>query len=364
MTKKNSETNTVQEIIEIKKDIKKIKNELTSLKNKISIKNRKFVLFKGMEGFADRLQCLLQIIKYSIATNRTLVIDWRDEDWTHNIQEPINTYFELKDIKNIGLSEFLEIWKDNRKEMSVFPIAWRETLEEPNYSKFIADPIFQLPNEAKCLEQICNKQMNDFREDIVVYPGILHRTFDTSLMKYILPSKHLKQKILEFSDKFSLKYSKYDVIHLRGASKTWMGGQLPENSPVREQHNQWENPENYMNYIWQKYTSLKKYRNEVPLYLISDSYQLISLWQKKYGTGIRIPNLVSNKLAKHGIHKLKKNDLRNESKISKKEINYECIRDFVLMLNARLLIGDGVSLYSDLALMAKSVGITFVKLNF
>ena len=105
----------------------------------------------------------------------------------------------------------------------------------------------------------------------------------------------MKQKILEFSDKFSLKYSKYDVIHLRGASKTWMGGQLPENSPVREQHNQWENPENYMNYIWQKYTSLKKYRNEVPLYLISDSYQLNSLWQKKYGTGIRIPNLVSNK---------------------------------------------------------------------
>ena len=84
---------------------------------------------------------------------------------------------------------------------------------------------------------------------------------------------------------------------------------------------------------------------------------------KKYGIGIRIPNLVSNKLAKHGIHKLSKNDLRNDTKISKKEINYECIRDFVLMLNSRLLIGDGVSLYSDLALKAKSVGITFVKLN-
>ena len=102
MTEKNSEINIVQEIIEIKKDIKKIKNELTSLKNEISIKNRKFVLFKGMEGFADRLQCLLQIIKYSIATDRTLVIDWRDEDWTHNIQEPINTYFELtKEYENL-----------------------------------------------------------------------------------------------------------------------------------------------------------------------------------------------------------------------------------------------------------------------
>ena len=49
MREKNSETNIAQEIIEIKKDIKKIKNELTLLKNEISIKNQKFVLFKGVE---------------------------------------------------------------------------------------------------------------------------------------------------------------------------------------------------------------------------------------------------------------------------------------------------------------------------
>lgn len=363
MIYKNNENNLAQEIINIKQDIKQIKNELKIIKNEESIRNQKFVLFKGKEGFADRLQCLLQIIKYSIATDRTLIIDWRDEDWTHEIEDPINTYFEFKGIKNMSLLEFFKIWKENKKNMSVFPIAWSKILEEKNYSEFLADQIFQLPNEAKCIEQICQNKIDDFLEDIVVYPGILHRSFDTRLIKHIVPSIPLKQSIIDFSKKFSLKYLKYDVIHLRGASKNWMGGELPENSPVKDKHNQWKNSEDYMNFIWQKYTSLKKYRSEVPLYLISDSYKLISLWQKKYSIGKRIPNLVSNKLSKQGIHKLGINELRNDKKISKKEINYECIRDFALMLNSRILIGDGVSLYSDLALMAKSVGTTLVKFD-
>ena len=282
MIYKKNKYNIDQEIINVKQDIKQIKNELKIIKNEVSIRNQKFVLFKGKEGFADRLQCLLQIIKYSISTDRTLVIDWRDEDWTHEIVEPINTYFEFKGIKNLSLLEFFEIWKKNSKNMTVFPVAWRNNLEVKNYSKFLADPIFQLPNEAKCIEQICNKKLNDFREDIVVYPGILHRSFDTRLIQHIVPSVPLKQRILDFSKKFSLKYLKYDVIHLRGASKNWMGGELPANSPVKELHNQWKNSEDYMNFIWQKYTSLKKYRSEMPLYIISDSYKLISLWKKKY----------------------------------------------------------------------------------
>ena len=363
MLEKNIKNNITKEIIDIKKDIKQIKYDLNFLKNEANIRNQKFVLFKGKEGFADRLQCLLQIIKYAIATDRTLVIDWRDEDWTHEVEEPINTYFEINGIKNICLLEFFKIWKENKKKLSVFPIAWSETLEEPNYYKYFENSIFQLPNESKCIEQICINQINDFKEDIVVYPGILHRTFDTSLMKYILPSNPLKQNIFDFADKFSLKCFKYDVIHLRGTSKNWMGGELPPNSPVKELHNQWKNSESYMNFLWEKYTSAKKYRREVPLYLISDSYKLISLWHKKYGTGIRIPNLVSKKLSKQGIHKLNKNEISHDKKISKKEINFECIRDFILMLNSRILIGDGVSLYSDLALMAKSVNITLVKFN-
>ena len=363
MIKKNLVNNNSIEILKLKKDIREIKNDLTNLKNEISIEKQKFVIFKGKEGFADRLQCLLQIIKYSISTKRTLVIDWRDEDWSHEAKEPINTYFELKGINNISILEFLRIWKKNKQYLSVFPLEWKNTLEENNYSQYLSNPIYQLPNESKCIEQICNKEILDFRENIIIYPGILHRTFDTSFMKYIYLSNPLRTKILDFSEEFSLKYLKYDVIHLRGASKTWMGGELPENSPVKDIHNQWVCADDYLNFIWQKYKSLKKYRSDVPLYLISDTFKLISLWQKKYQTGIRIPNLASKNLSKNGIHKLRKNEICYDTTLSKKEINFECIRDFVLMLNSRILIGDGVSLYSNVASIAKSINITLLKLD-
>lgn len=50
------------------------------------------VVLKGAEGFADRSQCLMQAMRYARATNRTLVVDWRDEDWVHDPSEPLSDY--------------------------------------------------------------------------------------------------------------------------------------------------------------------------------------------------------------------------------------------------------------------------------
>ena len=103
------------------------------------------------------------------------------------------------------------------------------------------------------------------------------------------------------------------------------------------------------------------------LLLISDTHQLISLWKEKYKIGKRVPNIVSHKLNESGIHKLKKKDIIKTKNISKIEINFECIRDFILMLNSRILIGDEVSLYSNMALLAKvckySVDRFYIKLS-
>ena len=46
----------------------------------------------------------------------------------------------------------------------------------------------------------------------------------------------------------------------------------------------------------------------------------ISIRKIKSPIGIRIPNLASQKLSKHGIHKLRKNQIYNEIGFSKKEI--------------------------------------------
>ena len=350
----------------IKKNIEKINFEISTIKKSISIKknsdtqNFKFILFKGKEGFADRLQCLLQAIKYALATNRILIIDWRDEDWSHDINQPIDTYFELKGVKNMYIKDFLEIWDKEKNSLTIYPIAWKDFIENPNCDSLLENPIFHLPNQAKCIEDISINKIKDFDEDIIVYPGIQHRTFDMQYLQCIDLSDFVKKKILTFSRKYSLISKKYDVIHLRGGSKKWMGGKLPHNSLVKESHNKWNNANEYMDFLYEKYISESKKREDLPLLLISDTHQLISLWEEKYKIGKRVPNIVADKLNESGIHKLKKKDIIKTKNISKIEINFECIRDFILMLNSRILIGDEVSLYSNMALLAKSINIRLI----
>ena len=326
----------------IKKNIEKINFEISAIKNIMSIKKSadtqtlKFILFKGKEGFADRLQCLLQAIKYALATNRILIIDWRDEDWSHDINQPIDTYFELKGIKNMYIKDFLEIWGKEKNSLTIYPIAWKDFIENRNCDSFLQNPIFHLPNQAKCIEDISINKIKDFEEDIVVYPGIQHRTFDTKYLQCIELSEFVESKILTFYSKYSLISKKYDVIHLRGGSKKWMGGKLPHNSLVKESHNKWNTANEYIDFLYKKYISESKKVEELPLLLISDTYKLISLWIEKYKIGKRVPNVISHRLNESGIHKLKKKDIIKNKNISKIEINCECIRDFILMLNSKI----------------------------
>ena len=351
-----------KQIDSLKNKVSEIENEIKSIKKTIFQINHKYILFKGKEGFADRLQCLLQSIKYAISTNRVLVIDWRDEDWSHDPNEPIETYFDLVGLKTVNLSEFFRIWKEEKNKLTVFPLAWREKIESYKFDEFISNAIFQLPYQGKCLEDICNKKINDFSEDIVVYPGIQHRTFDTNYLQCIKLSDFVEKKIINFSKEYSISSNKYDIIHLRGGSKKWMGGNLPENSLVKDIHNKWANADEYLDFIWGKYCEKVEYQSKLPLYLISDTYSLISLWKEKYGVGKRIPNSVSKKLEGSGIHKLSKKNISFNENISKVDINFECIRDFVLMLNSRILIGDEVSLFSNVAAIAKSIEMRLINL--
>ena len=112
-----------------------------------------------------------------------------------------------------------------------------------------------------------------------------------------------------------------------------------------------------------KYTKKIESKPQAPLFIVSDTSRLIDLWIKKYNTGIGISNLASSRLSECGIHKLKAKDLSDLSKITKKEINFECIRDFIIMLNSRILVGDDVTLFSSVALLAKNVGIRLVNFN-
>jgi len=145
----NSRNNNSKEIRIIKENIEKINLEIYSIKKYLNTPNLKFILFKGKEGFADRLQCLLQAIKYALATNRILVIDWRDEDWSHDINQPINTYFDLKGVKNMYIEDFFEIWNEEKNSLTIYPLAWKEFIENPNCDSFLKNPIFHFTQSSK-----------------------------------------------------------------------------------------------------------------------------------------------------------------------------------------------------------------------
>ena len=317
------------------------------------------VVLKGAEGFADRSQCLMQAMRYARATNRTLVVDWRDEDWVHDPSEPLSDYLSIDDIDTLPIADFLAELKQNPTPRSVAPEAWSDRLLTDQFNAFMRDEPYQLPEKGACLEQIANGGRADFDADIVIYPGVGERTYQYSLLNHISLAPWIKTGIKNFAETHQLKEAEFDLVHLRGGSKTWMGGFVADRSPVKAEHSQWSSAEEYLKPIWEVYQHLLTQVSEPrPLMVVSDTPQLIELWQQTYQCGKAIPNLVRGDLAESGIHKLRSNHIG----VNKRDINFECLRDFTLMLNSRILVGDGVSLFSLMALHCKNSGARLVKL--
>ena len=58
----------------------------------------KFVILKGVAGFGDRLQCLLQALSYAKITKRILIVDWSDNDWAHEKKFNSDFYFKFENL--------------------------------------------------------------------------------------------------------------------------------------------------------------------------------------------------------------------------------------------------------------------------
>lgn len=328
--------------------------------NKNEYKNSKFVILKGAEGFGDRIQCLAQAISYASQTQRILVVDWSDEHWSHDPLINFSEYFEIKGVKNIEFNCFIKFFNENKKSLKVFPEAWGDMMADSNFINIMTQRAYELPDKGKIINEISLGIKNDFKEEIIVYPGKGLRRSNYFILNCLNPSEKMEKRILDFANKNVLYHKSYDVIHLRGGSKKWLGGKVADNSPVKEQHNQWLDADEYMKPIWNIYKSLNP---SLPLYLISDSSKLINLWQQKYNCGIAIPNVASEKLRDCGIHKLRQQDLKGINSPNKIDINFECIRDFIIMLNSNFLIGDDVSFFSKSAFATKKLGIFFIKFS-
>lgn len=322
----------------------------------------KFVVLKGVQGFGDRLQCLLQAIRYAKVTRRYLVVDWRDPDWTHDPKLPIHTFFTFSDVPSFGLQEFQAYWNTHAHNLTVFPRPWESVLLDSSYPSWIYKNIFWLPNDNDCLNDITTYKMADFEEDIVVYAGVGKRTFAYSDLECLSLSNWVTSAIYAFAKEYQLLSGSYDIVHLRGGSKSWCGGKVPLRSLKDKLDQSWPSQEEYLDSLWDAYQSSVDSLPDCPLFLIGDRGMLLQAWIERYSKGVIIPGTCHDLLRESGIHKLRPEDLaKSGRRITKDELTLESLRDFVIMLHARKVVGDGVSVFSRMGERCGAAGVRLMQ---
>lgn len=324
---------------------------------------KRYVILKGLEGFGDRLQCLLQAMAYADATQRYLVVDWRDKDWSHHHLQGFESYFKLDGIKTEPIDEFLLNHSIVCKS-TVFPGEWSSKLGDLNYHSFIRDDCYKLPGDGASIDEIVKGVREDFVEPIVVYPGVGARTYRYSDSRCICLNSETLAKIKQMIGLLGLNnFESYDIVHLRGGSKAWAGGELRPDSPVFKLHNKWYSSEQYMQEIYDVFCFVKSKLEPRPLFILSDTPRLADEWIHKYGIGCRIPTVRPDMSRECGIHKLNHSDLESCGLLTKDCLNLECIRDFILMQRSRILVGDDVSLFSLMAFGLKLSKVDWLEPN-
>lgn len=303
----------------------------------------KYCVLKGIEGFGDRLQCLLQAIQYCEYTKRILVIDWRDSNWQQDESDKIENYFSIENIKTENINSFLS--KHSRSN-SVNPNSWVDKISDSKYQKFLYNKEYsQVDN--KIYKLIIHNKKNDFKEDIVVYPGIGHRSFVSKYFKYIKFNDHIVQKANKTLGYENLKSFEYNCIHLRSQNKIWSGSPRILKNLKERINNKFPDRKSYFDFLFQKHKDNNQGNKTV---LISDDLICSNDFNKSYFNGELI-NLTKrynsyNNLC--GIHKK-----IFECKKQKKMLNIDMLKDFYIMLQSKNIINDEISLFSNMAIFLK-----------
>lgn len=310
----------------------------------------KFVVFKGTAGWGDRLQCLLQVIKYAKSTGRYLVLDWRDEEWSHDGRLTLDQYFDFDEgVKHFPLAAFLALYQSQGSSMSVLPKAWREHMLDTNIRHFVYKDLFRTAEHGKQFNDIAEYKIDDFDEDVVVYSGTGFRAFSYADFSCLKPNAWLRKEVHTFAKKAGLVRGAYDVVHLRAGSKKWAGGKVALEDLAKKIDQLFPDLAAYLMQLQAAYESkCSKAVDRVPLKVLSDSAWLADAWIQHTGVGTFLSHHMDQKMVASGIHEARPDDLKAAG-VDKFDVNLDSLRDFAVMLNARNIVFDGVSLFSKMA---------------
>ena len=123
----------------------------------------------------------------------------------------------------------------------------------------------------------------------------------------------------------------------------------------------WPTLNAYLTSVHNAYSEIEPKDKKIPTYIITDNRKLGEAWQKRFKTGIVIEQSCEL-FEKSGIHMISRENARARG-LRKETIMMETIRDFNIIMNAKNIINDGVSLFSIMAAKAAVADIQLVRLN-
>lgn len=299
----------------------------------------KYCLLKGAEGFGDRLQCLLQAIQYCEVTSRTLVIDWRDSNWTQDQSVKLTDFFNIKKIKTQTIQDFLQhTWGSQ----SINPISWRNKLADINFENYIYEPDYN-HGDNSIFSKICKNKILDFRENIVVYPSVYFRVYRYSFFYYLQFNESIISIFLKKLKEHNLERGQYNCIHLRCQNKSWNQGISPKKEQQKYIDDNFSTKGLYFSQLKNQH---RAFNNNLPTIIISDSLKDSIYFNKHYFNNQCII-LDANSESIGSLCSLNRKIFKDKKR--KKQINIDALVDFHLMLYAKNVAHDGFSYFSKMA---------------
>jgi len=325
----------------------------------IKDKTKKYILVLGEAGFGDRLQVLLEAIEYSKKTGRYLVVNWNDQIWNEKERHDFYHYFSFtNDIKYIHFLDFINILRVHTRDPSfiIFPRCWnREKKRLMNIrfnSKTYYNDMYNSFINNKSIHNIIKNKKEDFSEKLVIFPGNGMRSYTYKFFNKIILKQKYKEKIQNEPDFKNICKEPYICIHLRGTDRS-LKSKFNNNS---------NNSDEYVKSIIDKII-FRKNKNIKAFFICCDDNKLLYSFKKNIKdvdevNGLQfhyhiefLSKIKSVDVKNKGIHGASEESLLKVG-ITKQDINYYTIFDFIIMINSEDIISDGYSIYSN---MAKSI---------
>ena len=278
----------------------------------------RYVLVKGAEGFGDRMQCLLQALRYAKRTSRTVVVDWRDEHWCHDGgRTGFGEYFSLIGVRSASIGDLAIALGD---VPTISSARWTPSaVAEPTRvaDLYTYDEFSETPTNATC----------------VVHPGVKFRAWQCGDASHLRARPWLSSRVARVFDGIT---GPYTAVHLRGGDR--LARKVAETGIS----------------IAEYVASLRgQVARDEPVVLVSDDPRLVAEYTRQcVAENAPIPRVsgltppAECVASEAGTHIAK--DLPCPW-LTKRDLNANAVCDFVVLSHARRVVSDGASLFSQMA---------------